>query len=384
MLERVQQFLAKIQTVPGTPETLAAADGKVRVDVGVQFEAKAPPIKREIATSNFSPIGLLVGEKGGGIALVTEINTPDIMTGLPEHEALLRSCGLTVTPTRRIPIGAISTGPMLRNATITGGTSSATGRLLVEATNGDTHLYYAPISGSFTSGEVITASGGGTATSSAVSAVFGARANPVTPSEIITCEFQNDGFGYSLRDCMSNVSFDVEASMQGKFKFSPMGVKSAWGTKALTSGIAFDTGEPPLLQASSLKIGSFAPVFSKVGFDLGAKQVYRKDANAVGNTGLRGAYIVDRDPRLKMTVEHELTATFDFFGGYDAQTKYPVKFQIGTVPGKRFFHYSPAAQLASAPTLSSLDGIRGLELEFLLTSSAQVQGADGEFEWLWL
>ena len=152
----------------------------------------------------------------------------------------------------------------------------------------------------------------------------------------------------------------------------------------MTTGIAFDVGNPPLLQNSSLKIGSFLPVFSKIGFDMGAKLIYRKDGNAAGNTGLRGARIVDRGPRLKITVEHELAATFDFFGAYDAQTTYALKFQIGTTVGKRFFHFSPAAQIANPPTLSSLEGIRGIELEFLLTSTAQVQGADGEFEWLWL
>lgn len=384
MLTRKIQYLAKIQTVEGTAETLAAADGKTRVNIGASFEPQAPPTKRDIASDSLSPFGLLAGEKGGAITVVSEINCPDVMTNLPEQEPTLRSCGMTVTPTRRIPIGAIATGPMLRNSTLTGGTSAATGRLLVDSANGVTHLYYSPISGAFTSGEVITASGGGTATSSAVSAVWGARANPIsTFVDVITAEFQNDGFAWSIRDAMSTMGFDIEASKQGMFKFTPMGAKASWGTKAMTASVPYDVGEPPILQNSGLTIASFVPVFNKVSFDLGNKVVYRRDANTAGNTGIKGARINDRDPRLKIFCEHELTSVFDFYGAYEAQTKHAIKFQIGNTIGKRFAMFAAAAQFAAAPAPAEIDGIRGIECEFLLTRSAQIQGADGEFEFLW-
>ena len=165
----------------------------------------------------------------------------------------------------------------------------------------------------------------------------------------------------------------------------PMGAKVTWGTKAMTTGITFDIGVPPILQDSSLRMNTtFAPVFSKIGFDMNNKVVYRRDGNQVGNTGIRGSRINDRDPRFKITVEHELQAVFDFYALYEANTVFPVKFQIGTVVGKRFFGFFPEAQFAGAPTLSDLEGIRGLECELLCTSSAQLQGSDGDFEFLWL
>lgn len=383
MLERKLQLLAKIQTVAMTAESLAAADGKTRVDVGMGFEPQEPAIKRDIARASLSPLGVLVGEKGGAITAISEINTPDDMTQFPEQEPILRACGLTITATRRIPIGAITAGPIARGATMTGGVSGATGRVLIDTVNGAAHIYFAPITGTFQA-EALTFSGGASATSSAVSAVYGARANPnSTFPDFVTAELQNDGYAWSIRDAMGNMAFDVEASKQGKFKFALMGAKNVFGDKAMTASIAFDTGEPPILQAASLKIGSFSPVFSKVGFDMNNKTVYRKDGNA-DTTGIRGARIQDREPRLKVTVEHELAATFDYFGGYEAQTKYAVKFQIGTTVGKRFFFFAPTAQLAAPPSLGSLDGIRGLDLEFLLTSLVAVQGSDGEFELLWL
>lgn len=386
MLTRKLQFLAKIQSVAGTAETLAAADGKSRIDVGMAFEPQEPPIKRDIARDTLSPIGMLVSTKAGMITVTSEINTPDTMTNLPEQEVLLRCSGITITAARRIPIGAISSGPMSRGATLTGGTSLATGRLLIDSANGVSHLYYAPISGSFQSGEVITASGGGTATSSAVSAVYGARGNPTSNfTDVMTCEFQNDGFAWSLRDAMCNMAFDIEASKQGKFKFTPLGAKVTWGDKAMTTGISFDTGEPPILQNAGLTIGtSFQPVFSKVGFDLNNKVVLRQSGNAASNTGIVGSRINDREPKLKITVEHDLASVKDYYSIYDAQTKEPIKFQNGTTVGKRFFFFAPSAQLANPPSLGDLDGIRGLELEYLLTSTAQIQGSDGEFEMLWL
>lgn len=384
LLTRKLQFLAKIQSVAGTAETLAAADGKTRVIVGMGIDYQAPKIKRDIARASLSPLGMIASTKAGLITLESEINTPDDMTTLPEQEPLLRSSGLSITATRRIPIGAISSGPMLRNATLTGGTSSATGRLLLDSASGVPHLYFAPISGTFQSGEVISASGGGTATSSAVSAVYGARGNPLsTFPDIITAEMQNDGFAWSIRDAVSNMAFDVEASKQGMFKFTPIGAKGTFATKAMTTGIAYDTGEPPIMQNAGLTIGSFSPVFNKVSFDLKNKTVLRQDGNAPGNTGIQGARITMREPSIKINLEFTLQVDKDWYANYDASTKEAIKFQIGTTVGKRFFLFAPLAEIAAQP-LGDHDGIRSMDVEFLLTSTASLQGADGEFEFLWL
>jgi hypothetical protein len=380
-LDRLQQVLAKIQTVEMTAETLAAADGKPRVDVGVAFEPQEPPIIREVARDVLSPIGILVGEKAGGITLVSEMNTPDTMTNLLEQEALIRSCGNTVTALRRIAIGAITAGPIARNATGTGATSSATVRAVVDHVNGVAFLNYAPISGSLGAAEVINWTGGASCTTAGASAAYGCRVNPISSSfETITEEFQNDGFAWSIRDAMGNLSFDIDASKMGKWKFAHMGAKGTWGTKAMTTGITQDTGNPPILQDASLKIGSFLPVFSKVGFDKANKVVLRKDGNAPGNTGIRAARIDGCEPKVTITVEHELASVFDFYTSYESLTKHDLRFRLGTVAGKQILFFAGEAQFAETPKPTKLEGIVGLDLVFSLTASAKLQGANGEWE----
>lgn len=384
LLTRKLQFLAKIQSVAGTAETLAAADGTTRVEVGVGMDYQAPKIIRNIARSSLSPLGMIASTKAGMITLVSEITCPDVMTAFPEQEPLLRSSGMIVTALKRIAVGAISGGPMLRNATLTGGTSTATGRLVKDTVTGEGFLSYMPISGTFASGEVITASGGGTATSSAVPTVFGASAQPVSVfNDFITAELQNDGFAWSIRDAFSNMAFDVEASKQGKFKFTPLGAKSVFGTKAMTTGITFNVGQPPILQNATLTIGSFSPVFNKVSFDMKNKVVLRQDGNAPGNTGIQGARITMREPTIKINLEFGLQVDKDWYANYDSSLKEAIKFQIGTAVGSRFFFFAPSAEIMTAP-LGDTEGIRSIDVDFLLTPATTLQNGDGDFELLWL
>ena len=384
-LTRKSQFLAKIQSVAGTAETLAAADGKVRVNVGMGFDYQAPKIVRDIARASLSPLGMIASTKAGAITLRTEINTPDTMTSLPEHETLLRASGHVVDVVKRIAIGAITSGPISRGATLTGGTSSGTGRLVLDATNGDTHLYYVPISGTLQSGEVITGTGGATCTSSGAPASYGASVRPLsTFPDFITARYENDGYAWSVRDAVADMSFEIEASKQGFFDFAILGAKGTFGTLAMTSSISYDTGEPPILQNAGLTIGSsFQPVFSKVSFAQNNKNVLRQNGNAAGTTGIEGARITGREPKFKITLEHVVAATKDFFANYDASTKEAIKFQCGTTVGKRFFFFAPLAEISALP-IGDAEGIRTLEVEFLLTSTASVQSADGEYEMLFL
>ncbi len=363
---RNQQLLVAIQTVPGVMETLNASHGKNRILYGGVPDYQAQKETRNLARNAGTPFGRLGGTKALGLSIMKEIYTPDDILTTVEDEALMRACAHSVTQYRRIPIGAITGGPIARGATMTGGTSGATGRVIWPAVTSDPYILFLPLTGTFQA-EALTFTGGATASSSAVSAVYGRLIQCVKPTEIVSWEWQEDGYAWSARDSQGSLSMEFENSKAGKITYAMMGVKNALGKKTMTSGIAFETEDPPVFQDAKVKLGSWSPVVSKLSFEEAYKTVARGDANATGNTGLRGFRNTGvREAKFKMTVEHVDEDTFNMFQAHDDSTKYPFTFQCGTVDGKIFAGAADQVEV-SISGHPDADGIRQAEIELLCT-----------------
>lgn len=363
---RNQQLLAKIQTVAGTFEPLAAADGKGRLLFGAVPDYQAPKEKRNLARNAGTQIGSLSSTKALAFALGYEINTPDDITQVFEYDALIRACGYSSTQYRRIPIGAITAGPVARGATVTDSVSGATGRLEIPAVTGDSHIYLTVLSGTF-GANALTFTGGASATASAVSALWGRLIEPVKQTEVVSLELQEDGYAWSARDCAGTLTMNFENSKAGSINFAMMGVKNALGKKTMTTGIVYDTEDPPIFQNAMVKIGSWIPVVSKVTFEQGAKVVPRGDANAAGNTGLKGYRVTgERQTKFKVTLEHVDEDTLDMFAAHDASTKYAFQMRCGNVAGKSFWAFADQAEMA-VTSQPDADGIRHAEVELTCT-----------------
>lgn len=289
----------------------------------------------------------------------------------------------------RIAIGSVTSGPYHHGETITGGTSSATGRVVVPAKTGDSYIYFEPLTGKFVTAESIT---GGTSTASATSSsgpiVHGYSVKPISDCfEVATVEYQEDGYSYIARSAMATFTAEMKSNAQGFLDFAFNGARSSNGDKALTTGVSRYQEDPPILKTADLAFDATStnhkPVFSNVNFDAGANVVMRENGNASDDTGFETARITSREPKITISLEHELASTFDYFSKLDAGTKTALQFHIGTSETKQVWFFADELEFQALPA-SDNDGIRTLDLEAMLTGNAGDENGDDEYQFAFI
>jgi len=297
-----------------------------------------------------------------------------------EFQWALIACGCSVQGIARIPIGAVTSGPFTRNETITGGTSSGTGRVLFSVANGDAYIYYMPISGNLQTTEVITGgTSGATATSSSAPSIRGHRVGPISGNncthEAATVQLNNDGYLWKGRSAMGNMSFEAAANKPMYMDFNMQAAFVSAGDATMLS-LTQDDEQPPIVNQAGLFLDSFNPVFSNVAFDMVNSVSMRENGNAPDSSGYESARETARVPKLTLTLEHELAATYDFFEKLNTGAKVAHGFHVGTVADKRIFFFADYLEFDELPK-SENDGISTLTLSATCTSP----NADGDDEW---
>lgn len=284
-------------------------------------------------------------------------------------------------------IGAVTSGPFKHGETITGGTSSATGRIVLPTKNGDAAIYFEVLTGKFVTAETITGgTSGASCTSSSGPVVNGYSIKPISDCfEVATVEYQEDGYAWSLRSGACNITGEFGSNAPGFFDFAFNGPKLLNGDKALTTGIVRGTEDPPILKTANLKLNAttddFEPVFTSVNLDLGNNVVLRENGNASDDTGYETARVTAREPKVTISMEHESTTVFDFFAKLDSGEKVSLEFHVGTVETKQFWFFADELEFQAIPG-SDADGIRTLDIESMLTGSAT--GADDEYQMVFI
>jgi hypothetical protein len=278
-----------------------------------------------------------------------------------------------------ITIGAITGNKFVRGDIITGTTSGATGRVLKPVLNGELKIHFDIISGTFVSGEVLTGSiSGATTTSALAPTVKGFAVKPFSGChEVATVDFENDGFHWGSRSAMANMSFEAAANKAMFLDFAFEGPKEDIGDKTMTVTIK-ETEAPPIVKNSQLKLDAFEPVFSGINFDMGNNIVQRENGNATGDSGIEGAKLTSREPKITLSCEHELAATFDFFDKLDQGTKVALQMSVGTVLDKLVWFFADSLEFAALP-VGEKDGITSLEVEAMCTGTD-----DDEWEMLFI
>ena len=300
-----------------------------------------------------------------------------------EYSWAFAASGCKIEGLSYIAVGAISGGPYQHGETITGTTSSGTGRVVVPAKTGDSFIYFEVLTGKLQTTETITGgTSGATCTSSAGPLVNGFSVKPdSTCQEVATVEYQEDGYAWSLRSGMANFTGEWTASMAGFLDWEFQGPRSTNGDKVLTPSVVRGLEDPPIMKTADLAFDAastnFKPVFSKVAFDMGNEVTLRENGNAADDTGYETARITAREPKLTITLEHELAATFDFFTKLDAGTKTAVEMHIGTSENKQFWFFADELEFQALP-VGDADGIRTLDLEAMCTGN--LADADDEFQ----
>lgn len=164
MISTERQFFGKLEDPLGTAETLAAADGRV---VMLDSDIKFDPETIDMGQSPYSqsPVGKGIGAVPGTAKFSHNMNGSGVLSTAPQWIKYLLGCGMVESTLKKITIGAVTTGPFVHGETITGGTSLATGRVVVDTATGTTTLYLVVLTGTFQSGDVLTGgTSGATAT----------------------------------------------------------------------------------------------------------------------------------------------------------------------------------------------------------------------------
>jgi len=296
------------------------------------------------------------------------------------------ACSNKLLGVSRIPIGAITVSSFQRNETITGGVTGATGRVLKAEVNGAAYLYFEPTSVTKFNGseEVTGGTSGAKATMSASPSVHGYHIKPVSSNqEMATVALQYDGYQFEARSAMGNWTLESQANRAGFFDFAFQGPRESNGDVAMTS-ITRDNEDPPILKNAELTLGgSFTPVFKNFAMDCGNEVILRENGNASGDTGYETARVTARESKVTINLEHELAATYDFFGTLDAGTKTSLSLHWGSTVGKQCYLFADELEFDALP-IEDQDGIVGLALSAVCTGDLGNTGDDDDWELLFI
>ena len=371
MLTRRRQLAAKIESVEGTPETLAAADAKLLVENPL-VDVDSPMHERNPVGSSLSKVGDLAGKRASSLGFSMRLRGSGIATTDAEWFKIIKACGFEVNALSSISIGAVASGPFLHGETITGGTSSATGRVVIETADGTTTLYFVAISGTFEDAETITGgTSGASATSASAPSDAGKELKPISGPGLVpslTMATYEDGVKKSLKGARGKVKFNFKVGEPVVMEFEYSGAFGGAVDEALLSSIAHETTKPPVFLSALLSIGGYSAKIGELEIDWANVLGIRDDVNEA--EGVLSYVISDRKPMGSFNPEMVTVSSHDFFGKWFANNEMVLDFQLGSISGNKFRFYAPKAQYSKVAD-EDRDGIATARTGFSLNGTVE-------------
>ncbi len=346
-LTKKRQLAAKIESIEGTAETLAAIDAKL-----LAYDPKATPDPqlhdKQPATDSFSKFGKLVGSIPMGLTFGLGLKGSGTATVEPQFGKILKGCGFQINTFKTISIGAITSGPFLHSEVITGSISGATGRVLIKTVTGTTTLYFVLISGTFQSGETLTGSiSGATAVTSSTASDTGKAIEPLslyatTQIESLTLGNYEDGIRKLIKGARGNVKFPFKMGEPVIMELDFKGAEQAIADIPLLSGVTFESTKMPVFLNAGFTVDSYAARVSELNLDMGNALAQRDDINDA--KGILSFLLTDRNPTGSFKTEMVPAATYDFYAKLEANTEVELNFILGATTGNKFRFYAPKLQ----------------------------------------
>jgi hypothetical protein len=372
MLTRRRQLVAKVESVEGTAESVAAADAKLLAyEPKISFDPGM--FSRDPARMFHSRLAKVTGKRPGACTFRLEMRGSGTATTEPEWSKLLKACGFKVGSLFTIAIGAITNGPFVHGEIISGGTSNARGRVIMKTATGTTPLYYVSISGTFQNGEVITgATSGATATSSGAPSAAGKAWEPVsyysTHVPTLTMATYEDGVRKVLSGCRGRVKFNFKAGEPVMMDFEFNGVEAGITDATMLAGIAHETTIPPAFLNAAFTIDSVVAKVSEIEIDVASRLVPRDSISAV--RGILSYIITDREINGSFDPEMMLVATHDFHSKWFSATEMVLDAMLGSTTGNKFRFYGAKAQYMKVDD-ESREGLQLAKTQFCLNGSLE-------------
>ena len=367
MLTRKRQLAAKPEAVEGVAETLVAADAKLLVyNPKVSFDVAM--FDRNPARPSFSNIGKTPGKRTAGISYRLELKGSGTAITVPEWGKLLQACGFGVNALKSMNIGAVTNGPFQHGETITGGTSAAKGRVVINTATGATFIYFVTVSGTFSTGETIT---GGTSTATAVTSSV-----PTTVgnefklvSDNIPCLTQGsyeDGTRKLIKGSRGKVKIGFKSGEPVMLDLDFQGVEAGVTDTAFLANVTYETTKPPVFLNALFSVDAYSAKIGEMDIDIGNVLAVRDDVNDV--RGVLSFVITGRNVTGSFNPEMVTVAAYDFHIKWFSGAEMVIDCTIGSVAGNKFRIYIPKAQYTKVDD-EDRDGLQLAKSAFCLNGS---------------
>lgn len=307
----------KVETVEGTPESLADVD-VIAPAFGIEYSAAIEFFEREVVQASFSRITQISGERSATISFSTElkgVSASDLTAGTPPANLSvpLLGCGMAET--------------------IVAGTSFA----YDPASSGHDSLTI----------EVRESDGVSAVRSMKIAGARGTFTIEATKGGIVLVSFEFTGKYIEPTDSVS------------QFVSPSLGVLPE-----------------PFLNAAFTFLGVGTLKVQAVTLDIANNVILRNDVNDA--TGNLAAFITGRAPTASIDPEIEALATINFYNKATTNAEGVLEYVIGTVGGNRVKVTAPKAQIISPPSEADRDGLRTVGLDLQLNQS--LVAGDDEFQ----
>ncbi|MDD5108296.1 MAG: hypothetical protein PHC29_02120 [Candidatus Omnitrophica bacterium] len=367
MLTRKRQLAAKIEAAEGTAETLAAADAKILVyNPKVSFDIAM--FERNPARPSFSNIAKIPGKRPAALSFRLELRGSGATVTAPEWAKLLQACGFGVNALKSMDIGVVTNGPFQHGETITGGTSVATGRVVINTANGQAAIMFVSISGTFQSGETITGetSTATAMTSSAPSAVGNEFKLISENIPSLTQGSYEDGVRKLLKGSRGKVKLGFKSGEPVFLDFEFQGVEAGVADVSFLAGVTYETTKPPAFLNALFSMDAYSAKIGEMDIDVGNTLAVRDDVN--DPRGILSFAITGREVSGSFNPEMVSCAAHDFHSKWFQGTEMVVDFIVGSVAGNKFRFYIPRAQYTKVED-EDRDGLQLAKSSFNLNGS---------------
>lgn len=345
LIQEKRQIALAIESVEGTAESLDAGDVLLVSARETAYDANLAKVERDLLQASLSRHPDLTGLEPAGLRTSVECRGSGSLTTPPAFDGILKICGFARSTLKRIAVGAIAGGPFTHGETVTGGTSSATGRVIGRTVNGATHVELIVLTGTFQSGEVLTGgTSGATATTSATVTDGGYVYEPASsgvPSGTVACF--HDGVKKLMAGARGNVVIRGGNGQPVTFAVELSGVFAGVSDVALLSGVVYETTLPPVLKGAAPAFADFTPVLANVELNMANVVSLREDIGAA--RGLLSARITGRNPMATFDPELTLVADFDWYGRLEDGSTFYGEMAWGADAGNRFKLIAPQLQI---------------------------------------
>jgi len=263
---------------------------------------------------------------------------------------------------------------LVHGETVTGGTSGATGRVIVTTVNGTSTLYVVSLTGTFTSGETITGStSGATATTSSVATSVGIVYEPNTNPISLTMATYEDGISKTIKGCRGTFKINFKSGDVPVIDFDFSGAEGGVVAASLWNNPSYETTKPPAFLSAVLSVDAVSLKIQDLTIDAGIS--LGPVDNPADPSGFKSFVIGRRLAQGSFTAMMELPSTHDFYSRWFNGVTMILDNSWGSVSGNKFRFYAPKIQYTKNDNADA-SGLQAIKSSFAVTESA-APGDDG-------